>query len=369
MGGVERYTANLAREIVKAGNKVIVVTSGIKNCPDYEEDEGITILRMPSILLLKGRFPIIKKSRKTDQLFHKLDHFNVDYVIVNTRLYLMCYAGAKYAHDRNIPSIVIEHGTGHMILNNKFLDFFGGIYEHILSRMIKKNNQDFFGVSRSCCRWLEHFKIKGKGQLYNSVDLKKIYEIYSREDDTVRSMIQYNLDDIVITFTGRLIEEKGVLKLMEAIDGLKGQYPKLKLCIAGDGMLADIISKNTNENIIFCGRLQAEQVIHLLKLSTVYCLPTEYPEGLPTSVLEAIACRVYVITSASGGAKEIISDKEFGCILRNTTVSDIKEAISYALEHPSKRAQAVENAYKRVEEEFTWTVTAKKLMHYFEGVE
>ena len=64
VGGVERYTYNLARRVVKAGHKALVVTSALPGLPDHETDaEGIEILRLPVWPLMNGRFPVLRPGR------------------------------------------------------------------------------------------------------------------------------------------------------------------------------------------------------------------------------------------------------------------------------------------------------------------
>ena len=48
MGGVERYTYNLARRLIAKGNRVTVVTSNIQGLPAHEVSEGIEIYRLSS---------------------------------------------------------------------------------------------------------------------------------------------------------------------------------------------------------------------------------------------------------------------------------------------------------------------------------
>ena len=48
-------------------------------------------------------------------------------MIINTRFYLHSLYGAKFAKSKGIPSIVIEHGTSHLSVNNKLFDTVGGM--------------------------------------------------------------------------------------------------------------------------------------------------------------------------------------------------------------------------------------------------
>lgn len=367
LGGVERYTYNLARELVSFGNKVIIVTSHIGNEPTYEEQDKVKIYRLPSFRLLKGRFPIVKYNKETRKVFAAIRQQNIDYVIINTRFYWLSYVGSVFSKRNRIPTIVIEHGTGHFTVNNIIFDFGGHVYEHFISYLLKRNVQNYYGVSNECNKWLKHFKISSKGVLYNSIDKNQIENLYMTQNKEIEDRIEYDKKDIVITFTGRLIKEKGILKLISAFKIVHDKYPNAKLCIAGNGDLYNEISKRCDDGIYLLGKLSFENVVSLLKITSIFCLPTDYPEGLPTSILEAIVCKCYVITSSSGGAKEIISNPAYGTVLEQNNINEIKRALLESITDSKKRIAAVENSYKRVCNEFTWRKTADTLIEIFEN--
>lgn len=367
LGGVERYTYNLAKELTIKGNKVLIVTSLIGNEVIYEEKEEGTIFRIPSFKVLNGRFPIIKFNNTTKKLLCRLNNYSIDAIIINTRFYSLSYVGAKFAKRNRIDAIVVEHGTGHFTVNNHFFDFAGHIYEHIISKLIKGCGHNFYGVSLECNKWLKHFNIIASGVLYNAVDANQIMVLSKMPCKILEEVIQYQDNDIIISFTGRIIKEKGVLKLISAFQKVKEKYPNAKLCIAGDGDLYDSLLHKQYDSIYLLGQLPFDQVIALLNLTTVFCLPTDYPEGLPTSILEAAICKNYVITTKSGGAKEVIPDRSYGVIMERNDIEEIYTKLMEALDDAKMRADVSKRLYDRVINKFTWSNTANQLIKIFEG--
>ncbi|MBQ3008418.1 MAG: glycosyltransferase [Oscillospiraceae bacterium] len=64
VGGVERYTFNIARLLIQRGHRVTVVTSALPGLPERETDSyGIDVVRVPSYLLMNGRFPFVKVTK------------------------------------------------------------------------------------------------------------------------------------------------------------------------------------------------------------------------------------------------------------------------------------------------------------------
>ena len=64
LGGVERYTYNLAKKLVEDGNKVVIVTSNVYKLPEYERVDGIPVYRVPCWNLLAGRYPVLKMNTR-----------------------------------------------------------------------------------------------------------------------------------------------------------------------------------------------------------------------------------------------------------------------------------------------------------------
>lgn len=370
LGGVERYTYNLAKELSRR-NKVIIITSYLGCGLFHENRKEAEVFRLPSYRLLDGRFPVMRYCRKTKRIFEKIRNIPIDYIIINTRFYPLSCVGAWFAKRNKIPSIVIEHGTGHFTVDNKILDCAGHIYEHFITCLLRKEVHNFYGVSFACNKWLRHFGIAAKGVLYNAVDEKQIMDLCMIENKEIQRRICYKDSDFVITYTGRIIKEKGILKLISAFQKVKKKHSNVKLCIAGNGELyEEILKRNengTSNGIFLLGKLSFQDVIGLLRITDIFCLPTEYPEGFSTSVLEAAACRTYVITTNSGGAKELISNESFGVILQRNDADEIAEKIIYAIEHQKIRENAAERAYNRAVRKFTWSHTAGMVEDLFKA--
>ena len=363
LGGVERFSYNLAKNLIKKGHKAIIITSNVYNLASYEVLEDIVVYRLPCYNLLKGRFPVVKINREFFNLVRQIKKEKIQNMIVNTRFYLLSYLWIFLSKKWKISNLLLEHGTAHLTIGSGIWDFAGRCYEHFITKMIKMKCDGFYGVSNACCKWLSHFHIEAKGIIYNAIDIDNINQILSNPKKNFRDDYRIEKDGIVISFTGRLLEEKGVLKLIEAINKINRN---IYLFIAGDGDLKDKILSMQSDRIICLGKIDFEEVICLLNSTDIYVLPTSYPEGFPTSVLEAIACKCYVITTEAGGSKELITDRDYGWILKNNSVEEIIESINYVIEHSEYRKEATKKAYEKLLHEFTWENTTKKVIEVTE---
>lgn len=350
VGGVERYTESLSKQLVKMGYQVIVVTSNFDNRENTYKDDGITIIRLPIYSLFKNRYPIIKFNKEEKELIKKLDDYDIKAVIVNTRFYITSLIGVRYGNKNNIPVYLIEHGSNYVTLNNKFIDFFANRYEDMLSYYLKNKVNGFYGVSDACGRWLKNFGIESSGTWYNSIDMEQV----------VPEKVKHK--EINFLYAGRVIKQKGVYNILESFSSLALKYDNVHLYIAGDGPELDSYKENfTNERIHFLGKLDYSKLLEYYALCDIFLYPPLWPEGLPTAIIEAGMMRCSVIATDQGGIKEIIHNDENGFIVGNESI-DLEKAMEKLILDSKLRVKFANNLYDTVKNNFSWEVTAKKLV-------
>lgn len=360
LGGVERYTYNLAKTLMSNGNKVVVVTSNVYNLKEYENMDGIPVYRLPCWNLLDGRYPILKPGKKTAKIYRILKQQKFDMVIVNTRFYFHSLFGMVFARRQKIKCITLDHGTSHLSVHNKFWDFVGAIFEHALTRVDRIFCKDYYGVSLACNEWLSHFHIKAKGVLYNSIDLQEIRVMLSEEVISYRQEYDIPENAFVIAFTGRLLKEKGLPSLLNVMERIEKEREDVFLFIAGDGDMKEEIQRRKGRHIIPLGRIDFANIVALLKETDIFCLPS-FSEGFSTSILEAAACGCYIVTTARGGAKELLINEEYGCVISNNQEDILYHALIEAIDNNERREKGIQLTYARIERKFTWDIVAAQV--------
>lgn len=353
VGGIERYTYNLAKEFKKKGYQTILVTTKYEPSLQTQETlEDIEIFRLPIYAMFSSRYPIIKKNKEYREILCKLEQKNINSIILNTRFQLTSLVGAKFAKKHAIPCCILEHGTSHFTVYNRILDFFGHIYEHLLTKKMKTLVSDFYGVSKACCDWLKHYHIEAKGVFYNAIDVKED-ELYKHISKREKSH-----DKITILFAGRLLQDKGILLLLEAYAILKKKYDNIELKIAGEGPLEEEIRKQ--KDVMLLGKLEHEDMMKCYKKADIFTNPS-YSEGMPTAILEAGLMKCAVVATPVGGTKEIMEDNENG-LFCDTTVESIVEALEKVITNEELREKLAKNLYNKVKETFSWEKTASKVL-------
>lgn len=357
VGGVERYSNSLAKELINKGHSVTIVTSSLPYQPEQEIDSnGVNIIRLPVIPLMSGRFPVLKQSKQLKAFKKVFSLDKPDFCVIQTRFYINSIMAAHLCKKHNVPAIVIDHSTSHL-MRGGIIGLAGNIYEHLAAFYLKSKINTFYGVSQRCVDWLNHFGINNAGILYNSIDINAINQI------PIANKLTYvdTPEQILIVFSARLIEEKGVNKIIEAFNNISSKV-NAKLVIAGTGPLFREIQNRQHDRITVTGALSYNDVIGLYKCADIFCLPTDYPEGFPTTVLESAACKTMLIASDKGGTSEIIIDDSYGILLKENTINNIEEALLKACRDKTYRQKCVDNAHKRLLDNFTWDKTCEKVI-------
>ncbi|MGB5635825.1 MAG: glycosyltransferase family 4 protein [Waterburya sp.] len=136
---------------------------------------------------------------------------------------------------------------------------------------------------------------------------------------------------IKLIFLGYIGQRKGAFDLITAFASLPEEVKTDSLLImAGDGEVEaakDLVaSLNLTDKIIFPGWIDTEKRDLLLAQADIFVLPS-YNEGLPLSMLEAMAWELPAIVTPVGGIAEIVTDGENGLLVEPGNIEQLKDAI------------------------------------------
>jgi len=129
-------------------------------------------------------------------------------------------------------------------------------------------------------------------------------------------------------FSGQICVRKGIFDLLPALQLVRSSNPSVHLRVAGDGDLQQAIALTQELNIAnavtFLGWLPPERVSQELASADAFVLPS-YNEGLPMSLLEAMAAALPVISTPVGGIPEVVGHGVNGLIAEAGNVRSIAD--------------------------------------------
>lgn len=162
----------------------------------------------------------------------------------------------------------------------------------------------------------------------------------------------------IIGYAGRIIKNKGIFELLDAIRMIHINTDDIRLVICGDGKPADIERMNQ-----YINQYQMTEYVEYVGFQkdmnqwyrSIHCLvaPSKVQEAFGLVLCEAMYCKVPVITSTSGAQAEIIENGISGILIDMVNSESISEAIQGLMKNDAVRASIIEQGYTRVESTFT----------------
>jgi glycosyltransferase involved in cell wall biosynthesis len=141
----------------------------------------------------------------------------------------------------------------------------------------------------------------------------------------------------IVLFLGRLERRKGVFDLLDAIAALRAHIPDIQLVCAGDGDLGSVARYaerlGIEDAVSLPGWVGPAEKQSLMNLAAVYVLPS-YAEGLPVSLLEAMAAGLPVAATEVGGIPDVVTDGVTGFLFRPGDIATL-ERLLHRLLHDS----------------------------------
>ncbi len=193
--------------------------------------------------------------------------------------------------------------------------------------------------------------------VYSGIELNKFSS--SITPRVSRNDLGLSQSDFVLLFSGRVNKEKGVMELISAIQQLE-RYPNIKLLILGSSFFGNASkddnfiqslkkqAKDIKDRIVFTGFIPYEMMPDYLKISDVATIPSNWDDPFPTTVLEAQAMGLPIITTRRGGIPEEVTEKN--AILLDTDehfIDNLASAILDLYHHPEKRQQMSAASFER----------------------
>jgi glycosyltransferase involved in cell wall biosynthesis len=167
-----------------------------------------------------------------------------------------------------------------------------------------------------------------------------------------------------ILFLGRAEPAKGIDELLDAAAALAPRFPDLKLVIGGEGDLARVRRRATElgigERVELTGWLGPQERDAELARASVFCLPS-HAEGLPMSMLEAMAAGRAVVVSRVGGIPETIEDHDNGLLVPPRDSRALAAALAQVLGDGALRERLARRARATIERRYSLDVVGEQL--------
>jgi glycosyltransferase involved in cell wall biosynthesis len=257
-----------------------------------------------------------------------------------------------------------------LILNRSIIIFIRGWDKHYADYV---NKEIVFQINKCKCLIVlaEEFR---KFLVSRGVKIP-IHTMTTKVDDHLLQNFDINkrIGEIkTLLFLARVEKEKGVFIVIDMFSLLKQEYSNLKLSIVGDGTaLNEVIKYTVDKNVhdvFFTGRLVGQDIAEQFTQSDIYIFPSYHGEGMPASVLEAMAFGLPVITRPVGGIIDFFTNS-MGSLVESLNPDDYITEIERYINDPQLTKSISNYNYYFAKENFLASSVVKKIEHIFTKLE
>lgn len=357
LGGLEKYAVELHKELALRGLTITVFTPWIPREGQKIEEiifgpGKISILRFPAWEIIKG-YPLPAVwSIGFWVLLKEVLRGDFDVVMSTTRFFVTSPMAAIYSVVKRVPYIHIEHGSGFVYAKNMVVRVVAIIYDQTIGRVVFKLAAINVCPSLSAKKFVRRFDRRLSPVIYRGLPWEILDSAVA--DEQLREKFKGRT---IITFAGRIIREKGVMDILEAVSQIPAEKYVLLVVGAGSALeeMKALAKKNRiDQNVIIMGVRSETDIFSILKTSDIVVNPS-YSEGLPTVVLEAAALGRAIVATDIGGTNEIVEHNKTGLLFNPGNVNLMKEQICYLMDNKETRERLGQLARNDARSKFNWS--------------
>jgi glycosyltransferase involved in cell wall biosynthesis len=383
MGGGETQAQLLAEGLIASGHSVVVLTRrsdiSLKKHDRYGE---VNVYRLAPVGsgqlkkwgLLFSSLPMLIKLRDQYDLI-----FVSGYRIIGLTAIL---AGKLFRK----PVVLKADSQGEMSGDffESGLKKFGISHESLLFKLflgfrngILKKAEAFSAISPEIAsEWISSGIPPNKIHLIpNSVDTERFLPVAPAQKNLLREKLNLPQRATIVIYTGRLVSYKGLPLLLKVWNKIRCMHENVLLILAGTGGLdihnceeelrAYVKSADLDGHVLFTGAVQ--NVPEYLQASDLFVFPTEN-DAFPSSIVEAMACALPLVTTPVGAIKNIVTDQETGLLIQPGSAEQLFQALDVMLSNKGLSSRFGEAARKSVRELYSTDIIAKKYLALFQDL-
>jgi len=359
-GGVEAVVETLAKRLADCGVSVAVfaLRRRGKHPTDLAAHEGVAVytaraLDLTSVLGLQSRISPVAPFR----LARLLRTLQPDVVHLHNRFFFTSLIGALRWYDA--PVVFTAH-TGSIGDIDGISGRVARTYDRTVGGFVARRNDQLIAVSDTVADHVRDLGADPVRMISNGVDTARFHPPESRAADEKPQVL----------FVGRLVHNKGPQTFVDSLPTVFERIPDAEAAVVGPGPMCEELERRCDElgiadRVTFHGYV--DDVPEMMHAADVFCLPS-FSEGLPLTLLEAMASQLPPVVSAVGGVPDVIRDGETGLLVSPGDTEAVGSAVAKLLESPTRRREIGERARQYVIKEHSWDARISEIIEVYKDV-
>jgi glycogen(starch) synthase len=368
VGGIARHADELSQALARAGVEVDVLTAHHPGAPAAEviaAGEGrVRVMRAAPNPVNPLDFISDIHQLNFLLLERLMSEGELDYDLLHAHDWLVAFAARTLKHGRETPLIATIHATE--AGRNRGIHNPVQSYIHSLEWLL---TYDAWRVI--CCSEAMASEVTGSLQVPsdkvrvvpNGVDVGRLQCSDSPEALTAFRSRWAAPDERIVFFVGRLVREKGVEVLIDAMPEVIAAHPEAKFVVAGGGWHGHLwqraATQGLGHKIVFTGFLPEEDLPRLYAIASAAVFPSLY-EPFGIVALEAMGAGAPVVTSDIGGLREVVRHGETGLHTWANNPHSLAWGINQVLSNPKLAEKLRAGGLKEVRRRYDWDGIARQ---------
>jgi len=368
VGGISRHVEDLAKALAKLGHEVSVVTLEFPGASSYEELDGVKIYRAPTEI---GHPHFLTWTLLFNTSIEKrLADIDEDFDVLHVHDWLTAPSAISAKHFLHRPLVATLHSTEYGRSTLQSIDSFTiDSWEWWTTYEANRVIVTTYSMRHEVCGHF-HAPWEKVWIIPNAVDLSKFQVSVDR--NAVRARYNVGPNEKLVLYVGRLVPQKGVEFLIQAVPRIGARFGDAKFVIVGDGWLRGHLESLANQmgqrwRINFTGFIPDSELIALMRSADVLVIPSVY-EPFGIVALEGMAAGVPVVASQVGGLAEVVEHDKTGEYVYMRNPESIAWGVERVLNNHGHAAWLVKNGLEAVKRVYSWEAVAKKTTELYEDV-
>ena len=348
-----------AKLLSQNGFQVVVLTSKTKGSKSFEKIGNIKVYRAPC-LFIGDPFNYTFVPFFTSHLKKLIEREKPD-VFINNKYMFWTSLSAIYLKIKG-EKVITQTDTFpgiNWFARSKLLNTFMWIYSRTFGKLILKISDKVVILHEKLMSTAKKLKLDYK-VIHNGIDLKKFKNVRPAKD-----ILKIKNNKLLVTYIGRLDAVKGYDILLKAIEKIQNKNLHFLFVCGNKYPRKRKYLQARYKNATFLGF--RKDIPEILAASDIYVLPS-FAEGLPNTLMEAMASKLPCIASNVGGIKVLIKDKENGFLVRPGNHKQIKEKIELLAKNKKLREGFGKKSEEKIKKGFSFKSIAKEWLKILKGV-
>lgn len=377
IGGIGRYTVDLAAGFAELGHEVHVITAD----PEHDRvdfEDGVWVHRLLTRQLGLAELaeaPAAYNIYRAATVEQELDRIHASSPIDIVSAPLWASEGCVCTFDRRFPTVLTLMTSMHTIASiHESWDDDPQIAALIeLERATVQHSEYLHALSEAV--------LADARQVYGPREEVAAVVPLGTRDVTAEYPSRRNGDGrLRILFVGRLERRKGVDVLLDAAERLLPDRPEVELVVVGkdtenteiDGTYREAFARRTSDaewasRVTFTGAVSDEELFQQYAECDIFCAPSRY-ESFGLVLTEAMAFGKPVVGSRVGGMQEVVDDGVTGLLAEPGDADSLTEQLARLIADSELRDRLGTAAREAFDREFARPVTVERTIRAYRGI-